>query len=257
MHSLFDLSGQTAIVTGSTKGIGKAIAFALAEAGANVVISSRKADVCDAVAAEVNARGGGKAVAIPANVSKDEDLDRLVAETEAQLGPADILVLNAAVNPYMGPFLDTPDDAFDKTIAVNIRANMQLAKRVVPGMQAKGGGAIVIVSSIAAFKGSKMLGIYSVTKAADTQIVRNLASAYGPDNIRVNGIAPAVVKTDFARALYEDPEREKQVSASYALKRLGEPDDIAGAALFFSSRAGAWTTGQTLIIDGGWSIEES
>ena len=184
-------------------------------------------------------------------------IDRLVAETEAQLGPADILVLNAAVNPYMGPFLDTPDDAFDKTIAVNIRANMQLAKRVVPGMQAKGGGAIVIVSSIAAFKGSKMLGIYAVTKAADIQIVRNLASAYGPDNIRVNGIAPAVVKTDFARALYEDPEREKQVSASYALKRLGEPDDIAGAALFFSSRAGAWTTGQTLIIDGGWSIEES
>ncbi|MEC7763506.1 MAG: SDR family oxidoreductase [Pseudomonadota bacterium] len=257
MHSLFDLTGQTAIVTGSTKGIGKAIAFALAEAGANVVISSRKGEVCDAVAAEVNARGGGKAVAIPANVSKDEDLDRLVAETEAQLGPVDILVLNAAVNPYMGPFLDTPDDAFDKTIAVNIRANMQLAKRVVPGMQAKGGGAIVIVSSIAAFKGSKMLGIYAVTKAADTQIVRNLASAYGPDNIRVNGIAPAVVKTDFARALYEDPEREKRVAGSYALKRLGEPDDIAGAALFFASRAGAWTTGQTLIVDGGWSIEES
>lgn len=257
MHSLLDLTGQTAIVTGSTKGIGKAIAFALAEAGANVVISSRKGDVCDAVAAEVNARGGGKAVAIPANVSRDEDLDRLVAETEAQLGSADILVLNAAVNPYMGPFLDTPDDAFDKTIAVNIRANMQLAKRVVPGMQAKGGGAIVIVSSIAAFKGSKMLGIYAVTKAADTQIVRNLASAYGPDNIRVNGIAPAVVKTDFARALYDDPEKEKRVSASYALKRLGEPDDIAGAALFFASRAGAWTTGQTLIIDGGWSIEES
>lgn len=257
MHSLLDLTGQTAIVTGSTKGIGKAIAFALAEAGANVVISSRKGDVCDAVAAEVNARGGGKAVAIPANVSRDADLDRLVAETEAQLGSADILVLNAAVNPYMGPFLDTPDDAFDKTIAVNIRANMQLAKRVVPGMQAKGGGAIVIVSSIAAFKGSKMLGIYAVTKAADTQIVRNLASAYGPDNIRVNGIAPAVVKTDFARALYEDPEKEKRVSASYALRRLGEPDDIAGAALFFASRAGAWTTGQTLIIDGGWSIEES
>jgi NAD(P)-dependent dehydrogenase (short-subunit alcohol dehydrogenase family) len=257
MHSLLDLTAQTAIVTGSTKGIGKAIAFALAEAGANVVISSRKGDVCDAVAAEVNARGGGKAVAIPANVSRDEDLDRLVAQTEAQLGSADILVLNAAVNPYMGPFLDTPDDAFDKTIAVNIRANMQLAKRVVPGMQAKGGGAIVIVSSIAAFKGSKMLGIYAVTKAADTQIVRNLASAYGPDNIRVNGIAPAVVKTDFARALYDDPEKEKRVSASYALKRLGEPDDIAGAALFFASRAGAWTTGQTLIIDGGWSIEES
>jgi NAD(P)-dependent dehydrogenase (short-subunit alcohol dehydrogenase family) len=257
MHSLFDLAGQTAVVTGSTKGIGKAIAAALAEAGANVVISSRKADACDEVAAEINEKGGGRAVAIPANISRDEDLDRLVAETEAQLGPVDILVCNAAVNPYMGPFLDTPDDAFDKTIRVNVRANMQLARRVVPGMQAKGGGAIVIVSSIAAFKGSKQLGIYAVTKAADAQIVRNLATAYGPDNIRVNGIAPAVVKTDFARALYEDPEREKQVSGSYALKRLGEPNDIAGAALYFVSRAGAWTTGQTLIIDGGWSIEES
>lgn len=255
-HSLLDLSGQTAIVTGSTRGIGKAIAHALAEAGANVVISSRKPDVCDAVAAEINAMGKGKAVAIPANVSRDADLDHLVAQTHAALGPVDILVLNAAVNPYMGPFLDTPDDAFDKTIAVNIRANMQLAKRIVPDMQAKGGGAIVIVSSIAAFKGSKHLGMYAVTKAADTQIVRNLAAAYGPDNIRVNGIAPAVVKTDFARALYEDPEQERRVSSSYALKRLGEPDDIAGAALFFASRAGAWTTGQTLIIDGGWSIEE-
>lgn len=256
MHSLFDLSGKTALITGSTRGIGKAIAEAMAEAGANVVISSRKADVCDAVAAEINAKGAGRAVAIPANVSEDGDIEALVTTTEKELGPVDILVCNAAVNPYMGPFLDTPDDAFDKTIAVNIRANMKLAKAVVPGMQKAGGGSIVIISSIAAFKGSKHLGIYAVTKAADTQIVRNLATAYGPDNIRVNGIAPAVVKTKFAKALYEDPEREKKVANSYALKRLGEPDDIAGAALFFASRAGAWTTGQTLIIDGGWSIEE-
>lgn len=256
MHSLFDLSGQTALITGSTRGIGKAIAEAMAEAGANVVISSRKADQCDAVAAEINAKDGGRAVAIPANVAEDADLARLVEQTEAQLGPIDILVANAAVNPYMGPFLDTPDEAFDKTIRVNIRSTMRLAKHVVPGMQKNGGGAIVIISSIAAFKGSKHLGIYAVTKAADTQIVRNLATAYGPDNIRVNGIAPAVVKTKFASALYEDPEQEKAISRSYALKRLGEPDDIAGAALFFGSRAGAWTTGQTLIIDGGWSIEE-
>ncbi len=256
MHSLFDLSGQTALVTGSTRGIGRAIAEAMAEAGANVVISSRKGDVCDAVAADINAKGGGRAVAIPANIAEDADLDALVTRTEEALGPVDILVLNAAVNPYMGPFLDTPDEAFDKTIHVNIRANIKLAKRVVPGMQAKGGGAIIIISSIAAFKGSKNLGIYAVTKAADTQIVRNLATAYGRDNIRVNGIAPAVVKTKFAAALYEDPEREKAIARSYALKRLGEPDDIAGAALFFGSRAGAWTTGQTLIVDGGWSIEE-
>lgn len=255
--SLFDLTGKTALITGSTRGIGKAIAMEMAAQGANVVISSRKADACDAVAAEINALGGGRAVAIPANVSEDADIDRLVAETEAQLGRVDVLVCNAAVNPYMGPFLDTPDEAFDKTIRVNIRANMRLAKAVVPGMQAKKDGAIVIISSIAAFKGSQHLGIYAVTKAADTQIVRNLAAAYGRDNIRVNGIAPAVVKTKFASALYEDPEREKAISKSYALKRLGEPDDIAGAAAFFASRAGAWTTGQTLIMDGGWSIMES
>lgn len=257
MHSLFDLTGQTALITGSTRGIGKAIAEAMAEAGANVVISSRKAEACDAVAEEINAKGGGKAVAIPANISDDADIDALVAKTEEALGKVDVLVCNAAVNPYMGPFLDTPDDAFDKTIAVNIRSNMKLCKAVVPGMQEKGGGAIVIISSIAAFKGSKNLGIYAVTKAADTQIVRNLATAYGRDNIRVNGIAPAVVKTKFASALYEDPEREKAIAKSYSLKRLGEPDDIAGAALYFGSRAGAWTTGQTLIVDGGWSIEES
>lgn len=257
MHSLFDLTGKTALITGSTRGIGKAIAEAMAEAGANVVISSRKADVCDAVAAEINAKEGGKAVAIPANISEDGDIQALVSKTEEALGPVDVLVCNAAVNPYMGPFLDTPDEAFDKTIAVNVRSNMKLCKAAVPGMQAKGDGAIVIISSIAAFKGSKNLGIYAVTKAADAQIVRNLATAYGRDNIRVNGIAPAVVKTKFASALYEDPEREKAIAKSYSLKRLGEPDDIAGAALYFGSRAGAWTTGQTLIIDGGWSIEES
>ena len=253
---LFDLTGKNALITGSTKGIGRAIAEQFAAHGANVVISSRGADLCDQVAGEINAKGGGRAVAIPANISHDDQLDALCTEAEKQLGQIDILVCNAAVNPYMGPFLDTPDDAFDKTIRVNIRANMRLAKHVVPGMQARKDGAIVIISSIAAFKGSKNLGIYAVTKAADTQIIRNLAAAYGEDNIRVNGIAPAVVKTNFARALYEDEERAKKTAAAYALKRLGEPDDIAGAALFFASKAGAWTTGQTLIIDGGWSINE-
>ncbi|QDC10271.1 SDR family oxidoreductase [Oceanicola sp. D3] len=249
MGDLFDLTGKVALVTGSTRGIGRAIAEALVARGAKVVISSRKADACEQVAGEI----GAAAVPIACNVSDDGAIARLLAETEARLGPVDILVCNAAVNPYMGPFLDTPDDAFDKTIAVNIRANMRLCKGVVPGMQAKGGGAIVIVSSIAAFKGSEHLGIYAVTKAADTQIVRNLAVAYGGDNIRVNGIAPAVVKTDFARALYEDPERAKRVAESYALKRLGVPEDIAGVAVMLASRAGGWMTGQTLIVDGGWS----
>lgn len=249
---LFDLTGKSALVTGSTKGIGLATAKALAEAGARVVISSRRAEACEEVAAEINA-GGGRAVPIAANISEDDELDALVDRAEAALGPLDILVCNAAVNPYYGPFLDIPDDAFDKTVRVNIRSNMRLARRVIPGMQAKGDGAIVIVSSIAAFKGSDMLGMYAVTKAADTQLVRNLAVAYGGDNIRVNGIAPALVKTDFARALWEDPARAEAVAKTYALGRLGEPEDIAGAAVFLSSPAGKWMTGQTLIIDGGWS----
>ena len=252
---LFDLSGKTALVTGSTKGIGRAVAVAMAEAGARVVVSSRTAEDVERVAAEIR-ETGAVAIGVPANVSRDEDVDRLVSETEAAVGTVDVLVCNAAANPYYGPFLDTPDDAFEKTIRVNIRSTMRLAKRVVPGMRAKRDGAIVIISSIAAFKGSDRLGIYAVTKAADAQIVRNLAVAYGPDNIRANGIAPALVKTDFARALWEDPARARAVAESYALKRLGEPDDVAGAAVFLAAPAGRWMTGQTLIIDGGWSVAE-
>ena len=252
---LFDLTGKVALITGSTRGIGRAIAEAMAMRGARVVISSRKPDACDEVAAAIRG-GGGDAVPIPANISRPEDIERLVTETEAQLGPPGILVCNAAVNPYYGPFLETPDEAFDKTVEVNIRSNMRLCRRVVPGMKAAGGGAIVVVSSIAAFKGSANLGIYAITKAADAQLVRNLAVAHGADGIRANGIAPAVVRTDFARALYEDPERERALAASYPLGRIGEPDDIAGAAVFLAAPAGAWMTGQTLIIDGGWSISD-
>ncbi|UOM33015.1 SDR family NAD(P)-dependent oxidoreductase [Acuticoccus sp. I52.16.1] len=250
---LFDLSGKTALITGSTKGIGKAIAVAMAEAGARVVVSSRKADACERVAGEIRA-AGGTAVPIPANVSNDDEIDALVEKTTAELGAPDILVCNAAVNPYYGPFLDTPDDAFEKTIRVNVRSNMRLCKLCVPAMQAKKDGAIVVVSSIAAFKGSDYLGIYALTKAADAQLVRNLAVTYGKDNIRANGIAPALVKTDFARALWEDPARAQKVAESYAMQRLGEPDDIAGAAVFFASPAGAWTTGQILLVDGGRSV---
>lgn len=248
---LFDLSGKVALITGSTKGIGKAIAEAMAAAGATVVINSRKAAVCDAVAAEIQ-RAGGKAVAIPANISDDAALEGLVAETLERCGKIDSLVCNAAVNPYYGPFLDIPDEALEKTVRVNIRANMRLAKLATPSMIASGGGSIIIVSSIAAFTGSDHLGMYAVTKAADVQIIRNLAVAYGRHNIRANGVAPGLVKTDFAKALWEDPARAEKVAAGYALKRLGEPQDIAGAAVFLAAPASAWMSGQTMIVDGGW-----
>lgn len=251
--NLFDMSGRTAIVTGSTKGIGRAIAEAMAGAGARVVVSSRTPEDCEAVAKSIR-EAGGEAAPVAAHMGRDEDLERLVAEAERLFGPVDTLVANAAANPYLGPFLDTPDDAFEKTMHINVRSNMRLARLVMPGMRERRDGSIVIVSSIAAFKGSDALGLYALTKAADVQMVRNLALIGGPDNVRANGIAPALVRTDFARALWENEARAKEVAASYALKRLGEPDDIAGAAVFLASRAGAWMTGQTLIVDGGWSI---
>ena len=248
---LFDLSGQVALITGSTKGIGLATAHAMAEAGAKVVISSRKAEVCETVANDIAAKGG-EAVAIPCNISEDAAVEELVAKTLSHWGEIDSLVCNAAVNPYYGPFLDTPDEAFEKTIRVNVRSNMKLAKLATPSMIESGGGSIVIISSIAAFKGSDFLGIYAVTKAADVQIVRNLAVTYGQHNIRCNAIAPALVKTDFAKALWEDPARAAKVAKAYPLNRLGEPDDIAGAVVFLAAPAGAWMSGQTLVIDGGW-----
>ena len=255
MSPLFDLSNQVAVVTGSTKGIGLAAAEHMARCGAHVVISSRKQEACDAIAEEFRNQGL-KATAIAANISKDHEIDHLMEQTRSQVGPINILVCNAAVNPYFGPFLDTPDDAFEKTISVNIRSNMRLIKGALPDFVSQGEGSVVVVSSIAAFKGSKNLGIYAVTKAADTQIVRNIAVAYGDKNIRVNGVAPAVVRTDFAKALWTDENRAKEVADSYALKRLGAPDDIAGAIVFLASPASSWMTGQTLIIDGGWSINE-
>lgn len=255
MSPLFDLSNQVAVITGSTKGIGLAAAEHMARCGAHVVISSRKEDSCQKVAETLRAQGL-KATPIAANISKDEEIDKLLDETRRQVGPVNILVCNAAVNPYFGPFLDTPDDAFEKTIGVNIKSNMRLIKAAMPDFVSQGAGSVVVVSSIAAFKGSKNLGIYAVTKAADTQIIRNIAVAYGDKNIRVNGVAPAVVRTDFAKALWEDDMRAQTVADSYALKRLGTPDDIAGAIVFLASNASSWMTGQTLIIDGGWSINE-
>lgn len=251
--TLFDLTGKVALITGSSRGIGRAIAEAMAEAGGHVVISSRKAEPCEEVARAIR-DAGGSAIAVPCNISEDDQLAALVDRTLAEWGRIDSLVLNAAVNPYFGDFLDTPDEAFEKTIRVNIRQNMRLCRLAIPQMEDRGEGSVIVVSSNTAFKGSAKLGIYAVTKAADIQLVKNLAVAYGAKGIRANAIAPAVVKTDFAKALWEDPARAEKVARSYALKRLGEPRDIAGAAVFLAARSGAWITGQTLIVDGGWSV---
>ncbi|MAJ00523.1 MAG: short-chain dehydrogenase [Nisaea sp.] len=253
MGDLFDLRGKVAVITGSTKGIGKAMAERMAEHGAKVVISSRKADVCDEVAAAINAKGG-EAIAIPCNISDQSQLEVLVNKTVAAWGGIDILVCNAAANPYYGPMADVPEAAYDKTMENNIKRNLWLCNMVLPGMAERGGGSVIIVSSIGGLKGSDNLGIYCISKAADMQLVRNLAVEWGDRGIRANAIAPGLVKTDFARALYEDPERSKRAAAAHALLRLGEPDDIAGIGVYLAAPAGRWTTGQTFVIDGGSTI---
>lgn len=251
--SLFDLTGKVAIVTGSSRGIGRSIAENLAAHGAKVVISSRKADACEAVVQAIRARGG-QAVAIPANISDKAGLQALVDGTRQAFGPVDVLVCNAASNPYFGPSGGISDETFEKVMRNNVLSNHWLCQMVYPDMKARHDGAIVIVSSVGGLKGSTEIGAYCISKAADMQLARNLACEWGPDNIRVNCIAPGLIKTDFARALYEDPKRRAAAEARFPLRRLGEPDDIGGIAVMLVSRAGAFITGQSIVADGGATI---
>ena len=252
--SLFDMTDKVAIITGSSRGIGKAIAEQFADHGAKVVISSRKAGPCDEVAAEINAKHPGAAIAVPANISSKEDLQRLVDETRKAFGRVDILVCNAASNPYYGPMSGISDDAFRKILDNNIISNHWLIQMVAEEMKARKDGAIIIVSSVGGLRGNAVIGAYNISKAADFQLARNLAHELSPHNIRINCIAPGLVKTDFARALWDTPEAEARSSSGTPLRRLGEPDDIAGAAVFLASKAGAWMTGQAIVIDGGATI---
>jgi NAD(P)-dependent dehydrogenase (short-subunit alcohol dehydrogenase family) len=251
---MFNLTGQVAVVTGSTKGIGRAIAEELARAGSKVVISSRKGDACEEVAAAIM-KDGHEAIAIPCHIGRRADCEALIAKTREKWGKIDTLVCNAAINPYYGPMTGLADEVFSKVMETNVRSNLWLANLVQPEMAARRDGSIIIVSSIGGLKGTEILGIYAISKAADMQLARNLAVEWGPNNIRVNCIAPGLVKTDFARALWEDPELRKGSEDRTALRRLGEPEDISGAAVFLASRAGRWITGQTIVIDGGRTIQ--
>ena len=252
--SLFDLTGKVAIVTGSSRGIGRSIVEQMAVQGAHVVVSSRKAGPCEEVAAGINDKFPGHAIAVPANISSKEDLHRLVDETRKAFGKVDILVCNAASNPYYGPQAGISDEAFRKILDNNIVSNHWLIQMVVPEMIERRDGAITIVSSIGGLRGSTVIGAYCISKAADMQLARNLAHEYGPHNVRVNCVAPGLVKTDFAKALWDTPEGEARASQGTPLRRLGEPDDLAGAVIYLSSRAGSWTTGQTIVVDGGTTI---
>jgi len=253
MSSLFDLSGKVALVTGSTRGIGKAIAEELARAGARVAISSRKREACDAVRGELE-RAGHQVLAQPCNVSRKEELQGLVDATRAKWGRIDIVVANAAANPYYGPLTGISDDAFDKIIANNLKSVLWLAAMTLPGMAAQGGGSFTLVGSIGGLLANTVIGAYGISKAAGHHLVRNLAAEWGPKHVRVNAIAPGLIKTDFARALWEDEARRAERIAATPLRRLGEPRDIAGIAVFIASDAAAFITGQVIVADGGVSI---
>jgi NAD(P)-dependent dehydrogenase (short-subunit alcohol dehydrogenase family) len=253
--SLFDLNGKVALVTGSSRGIGCAIVERMAEQGAQVVVSSRNIEPCREVADAINAKyGAGRAIAIAANISSKEHLARLVDETIRAFGQIHVLVCNAASNPHYGPMHTISDDQLRKILDNNIVSNHWLITMVTPQMIARKDGSIIIVSSIGGFRGSPVIGTYCVSKAADLQLARNLAVELGPHNVRINCIAPGLIRTDFARALWEDPENLKRRNAQTPLGRIGEPDEIAGAAVLLASQAGSYITGQTIVIDGGVTI---
>jgi NAD(P)-dependent dehydrogenase (short-subunit alcohol dehydrogenase family) len=253
MKHPFDLTGQVAVITGSSKGIGRSIAETMAAMGAKVVVSSRKADACEEVAAGIR-KAGGDASVIPCNIGRRPECEALISGAVAKYGRIDALVCNAAVNPYFGPLAGISDDAFDKIMASNIKSNLWLANLAAPGMAERGGGTITIVSSIGGLKGSDRLGAYGISKAADFGLSRALAVELGPKNIRVNAIAPGLVKTDFARALWEDPVNLKKRTDTTPLRRIGEPGDIGGIAAFLASPAAAFITGQIIVADGGVTI---
>lgn len=250
--ALFDLTGKVALLTGASRGMGKAMAQALAEHGAKVMISSRKLEPCQAVADEINAQcGEQRAFAFACNAGYKDQLQALVDATRAKLGPIDVLVGNAGVNPYYGAQIDIPDEAYDKTMSTNVKSNLWLARMVVPDMAAKGAGSIMFTSSVGAFIPSLTLGTYNISKMALISLVRNLAAELGPKGVRVNAICPGLIRTDFAEALWNNPEAEARALQEIPLRRLGEAEDLKGLAVFLASGASGYISGQAITIDGG------
>jgi NAD(P)-dependent dehydrogenase (short-subunit alcohol dehydrogenase family) len=252
-NPLFNLKGKTAIITGSSRGIGKAIAIRMAQYGAKVMISSRKIDACNQVVDEIKALGG-EAFAQECNIASKEALQNLCDVSYKKLGKVDILVLNAASNPYYGPLAKITDEAFDKVMNNNVKSNLWLSNMVLPKMAETGGGKAIVISSIAGIKGSDVLGAYSISKTADLGLVRSLAVEWGPKNITVNALCPGIIKTDFAKALWDNPEILESVEKNAPLRRIGTPDEVAGAAILLASSSGGFITGQKIVMDGGVTI---
>lgn len=253
MNELMNLDGKVVLITGSSRGIGRSIAETFAQKGAKVVISSRKPEPCEEVAAAVNA-AGGEAIAVPCHIGKKEQLQNLVDKTLEQWGRIDVLICNAATNPVYGPTSDLTDEAYDKIMDTNVKSTFWLCNMVLPQMADNGGGSVILLSSIAGLRGNSVIGCYGMSKAAEAQLARNLAVEWGPKNIRVNAIAPGIVVTDFAKALIDDPVRRERAESSTPLRRLGQPVDIAGVAMFLATDLSSYVTGQVIVADGGETI---
>jgi NAD(P)-dependent dehydrogenase (short-subunit alcohol dehydrogenase family) len=253
MKDPFRLDDKVAVITGSSRGIGRAIAECMARLGAKVVVSSRKPEPCEEVAAGIRAEGGQAAV-IACNISRKPEVEALITGTKKLWGGIDILVCNAAVNPYFGTMSGLSDEAFDKIMGSNVKSNLWLCNLAIPSMAERGGGSVVIISSIAGLRASQMLGAYGISKAADFALARNLAVEWGPSNVRINCIAPGLVKTDFAKALWENKDLVEARNAATPLRRIGEPDEIGPIAAFLAAPASSFITGQVIVADGGVTI---
>ena len=252
---LFDLTGKVVLTTGTSKGMGRAMVQAMADHGATVIVSSRKIDQCEEVADEIRSKhGADRAHAIACNIAHKEALAELVAKTREVAGPIDVVCGNAGVNVAYGPMSEISDEAYDRIMNSNVRSNHWLAQMALPDMIEKGAGSMMFTSSIGAFRASPVLGTYSISKLALIALVRNLALENGPKGVRVNAICPGLIRTDFAKALWENPAAEKRVNEETPLRRLGEPDDLAGAAVYLASEASKFVTGQALTVCGGHAM---
>jgi NAD(P)-dependent dehydrogenase (short-subunit alcohol dehydrogenase family) len=250
MSHLFRLDNKVAIVTGSSRGIGRAIAETMASLGAAVVICSRKRAPCEEVRDNIIAKGG-RALALACNTGVKEDLAELIRATLAEFGRLDAVVANVAVNPHYGKLSDITDAAWDKIMSVNLKSNLWLANMALPEIAKQGGGSFTVISSIGALRGSAVIPAYNISKLAELGLVQSLAIEWGPKKIRINAILPGLVRTDFARALWENPQALSAAEAATPLGRIGEVEDLGGVGAFLATPAASYITGQTLIVDGG------
>lgn len=246
------LDGKVALVTGGSRGIGLGIAKACANAGAKVMITSRKAEACEAACTEISAETGGTALYEAGHTGKPEDTERVIGATIEKLGGLDVLVNNAATNPYAGPTIDVDLPRWEKTLQVNLTAPLLWTQLAWRAAMKESGGSVINISSVGGLSTNPILGVYDITKAALIHMTKQLAAELGP-GVRVNAIAPGLVKTDFAKALWEGGKGD-EVAKAYPLGRLGEPEDIAAAAVYLAADTGRWMTGQTLVLDGGGLI---